>query len=617
MAFISEEFQFHAGEEQLHNLLHVPHRDNPTSTFMTPGAAIMTSQSPIMAVGAVDSSGKVWTSIWGGEPGFSGPLGRLGTARGNVLVVRAKIDKKYDPVAQILGSGEFQKPGQGIMMSALPINLEQRSRVKIFGREIGGQLIDVEGDEYDEDDKDKLSEIQMLVNVEQSLGNCPKYLNKRHIVASKPDPKLASTSPFLPEEAVELVERSDMFFMSSANGDVDMDTNYRGGPPGFVRILSNSSSSVEPGAVLVYPEYSGNRLYQSLGNLVKNPEVGITFPDLDTGDVLYVTGKASVLTGKDASDVLPHSNIIVKIVVTEARFVLNGLSFRGEKGEYSPYNPPVRKLAIEGGFSVPEAETITAELVAKTDLSPTISRYRFKASKPVTYKTGQWVALDFSAELDRGYSHMRDDDPSSLNDDWIRTFTITSSPTELPNDEFEITVRTHGPVTTLLRSQRINSSRAAHIEVGIKGIGGDFELLPDTLKSNELVPFIAGGVGVTPLLPYLSSSKVSQLRLIWTTPAADAAFVQSVLSRSPTVAKTATIFLTGSNPDSPETQAIKDLGATVYTQRLSQTNIIALEKEFSSSGQIDRWTLCAAQKLKSELLSWLGSRRVEFEDFNF
>ena len=134
-----------------------------------------------------------------------------------------------------------------------------------------------------------------------------------------------------------------MFFMSSSDGAEDVDTNHRGGPAGFVRLISNDES----GAVIVYPEYSGNRMYETLGNLKMNPLAGITVPDFDTGDVLYMTGKTEILIGKEASSVLLRSNLAVKLAVTSARFVEKGLTFKGIPEESSPYNPPVRYAANE------------------------------------------------------------------------------------------------------------------------------------------------------------------------------------------------------------------------------------------------------------------------------
>jgi ferredoxin-NADP reductase len=620
--------------------MHVPmNRENPTSTFFTPSAAYMTGSAPLMAVGTLDSSGRPWTTIWGGKSGLAGPMGRLGTAKGNLMAVKTKVDKKYDPVVEILGGGEFQKSRDngGILVGALPIDLERRTRVKIFGRELGGQVIEVEDESLSKEEKERVGEIQMLVDVEQSLGksysmdtfaftnsrsgNCPKYLNSKHITPVVPNPRLFSTGANLSPEAIELVHHSDMFFMTTSNGKVDMDTNHRGGPPGFVRVLPGQPD--EP-SVLVYPEYSGNRLYQSLGNLVSHPEIGICIPDFDTGDVLYLTGIATILTEKDASALLPHSNLAIKIQVTESRFVLTGLPFRGDQGEFSPYNPPVRRLAVEGATDLDDGKTsenLTAELVNKEELSPTITRYRFKASKDVKYSPGQWVALDFSEELDQGYSHMRDDDPLSLNDDHIRTFTVSSHPEDsnLKRDEFEITARTNGPVTTFLRRQRVG--RGGKLEVKILGFGGDFRILSQSLEAEKtVVPFIAGGVGITPILGELSpSTDVSNIRLLWTTPASDSAFVLGTLRRHTGLAKYTHVYFTSGKPAGLDVERLEEMGAVVVTRRLSKKDLMDVESEFEKSERkIDSWKMCASENLRREVVAWLGpDRKLEFESFEF
>lgn len=66
----------------------------------------------------------------------------------------------------------------------------------------------------------------------------------------------------------------------------------------------------------------------------------------------------------------------------------------------------------------------------KDVLTPSIARFRFKISDPKRIgkrRPGQYAVFSFKEDLDMGYSHMRDDDPTSLNDDYIRTFTVSSS----------------------------------------------------------------------------------------------------------------------------------------------------------------------------------------------
>ena len=235
-----------------------------------------------------------------------------------------------------------------------------------------------------------------------------------------PEPLLLSDTLPLPEPALRLLAEADMFFLSSSNLETNMGTNHRGGTRGFVRVAKNDAS----GTVLVYPELSGNRLYQTLGNLYTTPRAGIIFPDFETGDALYLTTTTEIVLGKDAAAVLPRSNLVVKLHVSAARFVKNILSFRGDSLEASPYNPPVRYLPAEK--ALPDAQTrnsksIYAKLLARDQLTTKIARFRFGISDleaSGSWRPGQYVALAFEDQLSRGYSHMRDDDPKSLNDDY-------------------------------------------------------------------------------------------------------------------------------------------------------------------------------------------------------
>lgn len=346
-------------------------------------------------------------------------------------------------------------------MSALSVDLENRDRVKIAGRMVVGVMA---GDSL------SVGEVQLLVNVKETLGNCPKYMNKKVIRAHLPDPRLVSDTLPLPKEASGLIEKADMFFLSTANGEA-MDTNHRGGPPGFVRVVKNEDSEV----VIVYPEYSGNRLYETLGNLYLNPKIGITIPDFDSSDVLHLTGTTSILIGHDAASLLPHTKLAIKITVTAARFIRNSLPFRGTPGQLSPYNPPIRRLATEIPPTTTSPNTavqITATLATRTPITPTINRYTLHLSPHVQpWRPGQYITLDFSPELDMGWSHMRPDDPQSLNDDFVRTFTISNPPpqTTLNNKTVvEITARTHGPATGLLARWNLR----VPLEIPVLGFGG-------------------------------------------------------------------------------------------------------------------------------------------------
>ncbi|KAF2128863.1 oxidoreductase-like protein [Dothidotthia symphoricarpi CBS 119687] len=480
------------GEKKMQELLDVPDLDNPTSSMLTPQASFMLQNAPLLALGTLDSKSRPWTALWGGIVGFTEILG------GGYIGTKTLVNSKNDPVVQALVGDvnwgmTLQQQEGGKMIAGLTIDLITRKRVKIAGKMVAGTLKkeEIESESTEEQKgavPDTHAQIQLIMKIEQSLGNCPKYLNQYKIEPALLSSELVSQGPELSDAGKALIEQCDMFFLTTST-QIDMDTNHRGGLPGFVRIISSNQ--------IIFPEYSGNRFYQSLGNLLANDRIGLTFPNYETGEVLYTTGTATILVGTDAARLLPGSNLAVQIRLEETIFVKRGLPFRGERKLRSPYNPLVRTLASEGNMkSFLSPSTIqSARLVKKVPLTPSIARFTFAVSGGVTYLPGQWVALDFKSELDIGYSHMRNDDPRSLNDDFVRTFTISSTP--IGNErEFEITVRKVGPVTDHLFRQNERSG----FEVPMLGVGGDFTVVQ---TGDGITPFLAGGVGITPLLGQL------------------------------------------------------------------------------------------------------------------
>ena len=603
---------WHEGETEIRRAMKSPDHDNPTVPALSPQLANHLQIAPLIAIGTLDSEGRPWTTLWGnGDKGFARPIAQ------GVIGIRTPVTGKYDPVVEALvgkeATGEVvREEGTGRMVSGLTIDLQTRKRVKMFGRMVAGAL-SIRDDEVT-DHEEHIAEVQLVLKIEQSLGNCPKYLNKKEIVAALAKPELISDSPQLPQRALDLLSKADLFFMSSSQRDQDMDTNHRGGPSGFVRVISNDRS----GAVICYPEYSGNRLYQTLGNLAINPLAGICIPDLETGDMLYLTGKTNILIGKDAASVLPRSNLAVKITITSARFVANALPFRGVEGERSPYNPQVRYLTTEKQAAMPQDMDLQqATLLSQTKLTPTISRFKFSLENAATHKPGQYVTFDVSRQLDMGYSHMRDDDPRSINDDFVRTFTVSSPPGDPPNpvtklkdDEFEITIRKVGAVTDYFFQHLGKESRERgmhELEVGVKGFGGEFEVQQ---YGDETNCFIAAGVGITPILPSLWTLDYSKLKLLWSIREEDISLVTDTLEQHPQLGRSLSVFVSNAMERSADMEKWKQKGATVHTRRIQK-----LDMELG--GEANRFYLCTPVPMRNQLTEWLPGKQLIFEDFNF
>lgn len=84
----------------------------------------------------------------------------------------------------------------------------------------------------------------------------------------------------------EFIESRPMFFLATADADGRPDCSFKGGRPGFVRVIADDT--------LAFPSYDGNGMFKSVGNLVSNPAVGMLFMDFEQPRRLRVNGVASV-----------------------------------------------------------------------------------------------------------------------------------------------------------------------------------------------------------------------------------------------------------------------------------------------------------------------------------
>jgi len=88
------------------------------------------------------------------------------------------------------------------------------------------------------------------------------------------------------DEDRAFVESRPLFFLATADADGRPDCSYKGGLPGFVRVLDTQT--------LAFPSYDGNGMFKSLGNLLVNPQVGMLFIDFESPKRLRVNGRATM-----------------------------------------------------------------------------------------------------------------------------------------------------------------------------------------------------------------------------------------------------------------------------------------------------------------------------------
>jgi uncharacterized protein len=109
----------------------------------------------------------------------------------------------------------------------------------------------------------------------------------------------------------EFIERLDMFFLATADAAGRPQCSYKGGEPGFVRVLDERT--------LAFPNYDGNGMYLSMGNLSLNPHVGLLFIDFVSArpSRLRVNGIASVRSDDELLPAYPEAQFIVRVAATE------------------------------------------------------------------------------------------------------------------------------------------------------------------------------------------------------------------------------------------------------------------------------------------------------------
>ena len=124
----------------------------------------------------------------------------------------------------------------------------------------------------------------------QVFGNCPKYIRPRRVVARRPDGErpggAARRAPSSPPPSGRGCGAADTFFVGTADVDGSADASHRGGAAGFVHVVGDDRLRI--------PDYRGNSMYMTLGNLERQPAAGLLFVDWERGSTLQLTGEVRV-----------------------------------------------------------------------------------------------------------------------------------------------------------------------------------------------------------------------------------------------------------------------------------------------------------------------------------
>ncbi len=264
------------------------------------------SELPFVVLGTVDREGRVWASILDGAPGF------VGTPDARTIRIAAE-PRAGDPLGAALRAGA--------PVGGLGIQFESRRRNRFTARVRA------------------LGDGAVTLGVEQTFGNCPQYIHSRR-PARFVDTPAGAPERFdgLDAEARETIARADTFFVASVapadspEAEADprrgADVSHRGGKPGFVRVADDGT--------LTIPDFAGNLHFNTFGNLALDPRAGLVFAEWETGDLLFLTGTATVVFDDPEIRSFRGAERIWRFWPSEGVRIRAALRVRFEAGEQSP-----------------------------------------------------------------------------------------------------------------------------------------------------------------------------------------------------------------------------------------------------------------------------------------
>jgi predicted pyridoxine 5'-phosphate oxidase superfamily flavin-nucleotide-binding protein len=287
-------YEFHSGELKLQTRAGVRGTADRVSKGIhrtVPEAiAAFLEQRNLIVLATTDAENRPWASLLTGPPGFARCLDERS-------VRIDAVPASGDPLEFNLTTGSLT----GLMAP----DFATRRRIRINGRlQVANRAI--------------------LIHVDQAYSNCPKYIQRRESEQERTgtSPRLVRHSFSLLPHQCDWIRRADTFFIATLVPDEGADASHRGGMPGFIKVENQELS---------WPDYPGNSMFNSLGNIVKYPRAGILVPDFETGSTLQMTGRATI---DDTGD-----ELWVRYTPDEVVEIADVLPQRLRLVEYSPFNP--------------------------------------------------------------------------------------------------------------------------------------------------------------------------------------------------------------------------------------------------------------------------------------
>lgn len=270
-------------------------------TSIPPAAQYFLQSQHLALASTVDSNEQVWASLLTGKPGFVQVLS-------NQLVQIKATPILGDPLTGNL----HNRSDVGLLV----IDLETRRRLRLNGQ------------------AEILTDGTIQMQTQQVYFNCPKYIQVRHLETQEKAPVAmpeVRRTEMLTDEQQHWITQADTFFIASFHPESGADASHRGGFPGFVRVVNARQ--------LVFPDYPGNNMFNTLGNLAVNPRSGLLFIDFERGNTLQLTGHAKIIWDAAQTAEFIGGERLVAFQINQVLAIMNAKPLHWRFVDYSPANP--------------------------------------------------------------------------------------------------------------------------------------------------------------------------------------------------------------------------------------------------------------------------------------
>lgn len=294
---------------------------------IAPPLAAFLADARVAAVGAADSDGHVWATLLVGASGFLQPASSRGHATDHEIdhLHVATHASPGDALATVLTSTAELAASIPIGLTAIDFATRRRVRVNGILANGGGRATDDGG---------------FGIDVRQAYVNCPKYIQARTLDMITPPPITDRPSRTASAHRIDrlgdahraLIARVDTCFVASIGPEGQADASHRGGPAGFIDLLEDARMRI--------PDYSGNMMFNTLGNLAVDPRIGIVIPDFARGRLLQLSGVATIDWRTEVAATYPGAERVLDITIERLVEIPDALPLGWSFREYSPFNPP-------------------------------------------------------------------------------------------------------------------------------------------------------------------------------------------------------------------------------------------------------------------------------------